>query len=341
MTAQDLARLMQYAAGFRFSQVLTTAEKLNLFGLLAAGDGLTEHEIHTALAIADRPAGMLLTACRSLGLIEEHAGRFRNTELSNTYLVPGERFYLGAIIRFIDHIDYLAWARLEDAVRTNTPVMWTEGEHQGDLISSDDPQVSRLFQEAQHSIGTFTAHTLASKVDLSKASAILDVGGGTGAISSVLCRRYPGLRATIYDLPHVRALAQHHLDNGDVAGRVAFTAGDFINDTALPQGHDVIVLSSILHDWDAGTGAMLLRKCFDALPDDGIVLVLEQLLDDDRSGPLVAAMMNLEMLIQTSGGRNCTEGEYQGMVRDAGFTDVHTVRFVAAGANGAIIGRKS
>jgi hypothetical protein len=49
--------------------------------------------------------------------------------------------------------------------------------------------------------------------------------------------------------------------------------------------------------------------------------------------------MSLNMLVETE-GRNYTPAEYRAWLRDLGFQDLRTVWFEAAGANGAVIGRK-
>ncbi|MEV6239615.1 methyltransferase [Lentzea sp. NPDC051838] len=70
------------------------------------------------------------------------------------------------------------------------------------------------------------------------------------------------------------------------------------------------------------------------------MIICELVLDDDETGPLPAAMMGLNMLVETEGGHNWTEGEYREWLTGAGFRDVQRVRLDAAGANAAIVGRK-
>ncbi|XTZ15714.1 hypothetical protein ACQSSU_30650 [Micromonospora echinospora] len=48
----------------------------------------------------------------------------------------------------------------------------------------------------------------------------------------------------------------------------------------------------------------------------------------------------MNMLIETTAGRNYSETEYMTWLQDAKFSDVRTLPFVAAGANGVVIGVK-
>jgi 3-hydroxy-5-methyl-1-naphthoate 3-O-methyltransferase len=70
-----------------------------------------------------------------------------------------------------------------------------------------------------------------------------------------------------------------------------------------------------------------------------MIVVSELLVNDDKTGPAPAALMSLNMLIETE-GRNYTPAEYTEWMEDAGFRGVEMVWFDAPGANGAVIGRK-
>jgi hypothetical protein len=101
------------------------------------------------------------------------------------------------------------------------------------------------------------------------------------------------------------------------------------------------LLSMIMHDWSEENNRMILRKCYDALPSGGAVVISELLVNDEKTGPPPAALMSLNMLIETRGGRNYTAAEYEGWLSDTGFHQLHAVMFDAAGANGAVLGFKS
>ncbi|MFF0149096.1 methyltransferase [Amycolatopsis sulphurea] len=47
----------------------------------------------------------------------------------------------------------------------------------------------------------------------------------------------------------------------------------------------------------------LLRKCWEALEPGGVILILEWLLNAQRTGPVAAALMGMNMIVETVGGR--------------------------------------
>ena len=69
------------------------------------------------------------------------------------------------------------------------------------------------------------------------------------------------------------------------------------------------------------------------------MIIAELLVNDERTGPPPAALMSLNMLVETE-GRNYTPTEYTRWLHDVGYQDVRTVWFEAPGANGAVVGTK-
>jgi predicted O-methyltransferase YrrM len=333
------ASLMALSTGFWAFKALAAAHELDLFSRLAGGGSTTAAELATMLGLHLRPAEMLLTGCTSLGLLEKAAGRYRNTPVSEAFLVRGRPHYFGGWVEMADKRLYAGWGKLTEAIRTNRPTTW-DPDVQSSLFDGEDPKMLSLFWEAMHSLSTMTARALGAAVDFSAFARLLDVGGGSGAYDIELCRRYPGLRATVLDLPHVAEIAAEKVAHAGLSARVETRGGDFFGDEPFPAGHDVHLFSMILHDWDEAKNRALLRRSFDALPRGGAVVVSELLVNDEKTGPAPAALMSLNMLIETE-GRNYTPTEYAGWMHEAGFHSVQTVWFEAPGANGAVIGRKS
>jgi predicted O-methyltransferase YrrM len=181
---------------------------------------------------------------------------------------------------------------------------------------------------------------LAGALDWRRFKRLLDVGGGSGAFDIELCRRHRHLRATVYDLPAVVEVAAANVARAGLTSRIQTVGGDFFHDAVYPAGHDVMLLSLIMHDWSEADDRRILRRCYEALPSGGAVIICELLVNEAKTGPLPAALMSLNMLIETAGGRNYTAGEYGSWLRDTGFRRLRTVRLVAPGADGAVIAYK-
>lgn len=330
--------LMQLSTGFWSFKALATAYELDVFTHLAGTGGSTVEQLAETLGIEQRPAELLITACASVGLLQRRDGRYVNSALADEFLVRGKPYHFGGWVQMLDRRLYPAWGRLIEAVRANRPTSWNPDE-QAHLFDGEDPLMLALFWEAMHSLSTITARELGRHVDLSASTALLDLGGGSGAYDIELCRRNPNLRATVFDLPPVCEIATEKVGAAGFGDRIEVTAGDFLADAELPAGHDVVLLSMIMHDWTPEQDLAILRKCFAALPSGGQIMISELLVNDDKTGPPTAALMSLNMLVETV-GRNYTPAEYGTWLRDTGFVDVETVWFEAPGANGVVLARK-
>lgn len=328
--------LMALSTGFWAFKTLAAAHELGLFDHLADGAGTTVAEFAQASHLHPRPAEMLLTGCAALGLLAKPDGRYRNTPLSEAYLVRGKPYYFGGFVQMADKRLYAGWDKLAEALRTNRPTTW-DPEVQSSMFDGEDPIVLALFWEAMHSLSTMTARKLGETLDLGHFHRLLDIGGGSGAYDIELCKQYEGLRATVFDLPHVAAIAAGKIAEAGLSDRIETIGGSFFEQ--LPKDHEVHLLSMILHDWDEPKNRALLRRSFEALPSGGAIVISELLVNDEKTGPAPAALMSLNMLIETE-GRNYTPGEYSSWLEEAGFRHLETVWFDAPAANGAVIGHK-
>lgn len=327
--------LIDLATGLWRSQTLTAAIETGLFETLADG-GATAPELAERLGIGARPAEILLTACASLGLLEQRDGRYHNAAVTDRYLVPGRPDYFADYVQMIAKYTAPGWLKATDAVRNDAPSKPVPDPDRSMFAEGNRPQ---SFWDGLFAFSTITARHLAKAVDLSGVRRILDVGGGAGATLIELHRQYQHLNGTLLDLPHVCGLAQQRIEAAGMSERIGTVPADFFNDP-IPSGHDAILLSMILHDWDEGQNRKIIAGCLDALPSGGKLLISELLVDDDKAGPVDAALMSMNMLVGTW-GRNYTAAEYSEWLRDAGCARVHTVRFDSPGANGVVIGEKA
>jgi cyclopropane fatty-acyl-phospholipid synthase-like methyltransferase len=163
-------------------------------------------------------------------------------------------------------------------------------------------------------------HALAEKFDFSRYETVCDVGGATGELSMALARRHPHLRCTSFDLPVVAPIAEKAIAGAGLSDRVQVASGDFFADP-LPHA-DVITMGLILHDWNLERKLELIRAVYDALPEGGAFIVIENLIDDARRENAFGLMMSLNMLIEFGDAFDYTGEEFAGWCRDAGFRDV-------------------
>ena len=174
-------------------------------------------------------------------------------------------------------------------------------------VHEDRPDAGTLFDGAMRSLSSLAGPTLARAVDLTGVRSICDVGGGTGRTLGALLVEAPTARGVVFDLPEVVSGAAEVLDP-IAAGRWESEGGDFFD--RLPGGHDRYVLQAVLHDWDDERCGQILANIRHAMPADGRVYVMDQVLDpDERDG--LATAVDVLMLALADGGRERTQPEWE------------------------------
>ena len=115
----------------------------------------------------------------------------------------------------------------------------------------------------------------------------------------------------------MQPLAQQHVAAAGMTKRVKVVAGDFFKDE-LPKA-DVITMGNILHDWNLEKKKLLLRKAFDALPEGGAFIVIENLIDDARRENAFGLLMSLNMLIEFGDAFDYTGADFREWCSEVGF----------------------
>ena len=136
----------------------------------------------------------------------------------------------------------------------------------------------------------------------------------------ILAGRHPHIRCTSFDLPPVAPIAERNIAAAGISDRVSTAAGDFFVDP-LPKA-DVITMGLILHDWNLDRKMHLIRAAYDALPEGGVFIVVENLIDDARRENAFGLMMSLNMLIEFGDAFDYTGADFAGWCKEVGFKEV-------------------
>jgi hypothetical protein len=78
----------------------------------------------------------------------------------------------------------------------------------------------------------------------------------------------------------------------------------------------------ILHDWNLERKRHLIQAAYEALPDGGAYIVIENLIDDARRENAFGLMMSLNMLIEFGDAFDFTGSDFAEWCRETGFREV-------------------
>jgi SAM-dependent methyltransferase len=146
---------------------------------------------------------------------------------------------------------------------------------------------------------------------------VVDIGGGNGELLRRLLAHRPALRGVLFDLPHVVERAGALRRHAGVDERIKLVGGDMFTDP-LPEGGDVYVLSSVLHDWDDDDAHRVLVRCREAMPSGARLVLFESVLAQGPGWDL-GKLVDLHMLVLFGAGER-TEREWDDLLTRTGFT---------------------
>lgn len=316
--APSPGRIMEFATGYWGSMVLLTLNELRICDLLATGPKDLE-ALAAEAGLEPRALGYLLDASVGLGFLDrDAAGLYSNGPEAAAFLVEGRPGYMGGGLRYaLD--SYPVWGSLPAAVRTGEPQVAAE-EYLG-----RDKERTRRFVYGMHHRGKAMARGIAQAIELPGRRSLLDLGGGSGVYSILLCQKHPELRTTLFDLPGVLEVASEIVADEGVAERVTTRPGDYHEDD-LGQGYDAALLNGMIHRETPEFAQELFRRVFAALDPGGVIVVGDVMLDETGHGPLFPTLFALNMLLTAPGGGAHSVSAQVEWLQDAGFVEPRIVR---------------
>lgn len=305
------------------SKALFAALHVGIFTSLSSGPKRIE-ELAEAADVPLNRIQTLVTALASLGLVARNGEAFENSPGAEAFLVEGAKYDFGDYLRLqIDRQMFPIMTGLEAVVTGETserPVIDSYAEW------FSDPEEARLYSASQHAGSLGPGRSVARMIDFAGARTLMDVGGGTGAFAIRLCEANPELRATVLDFPNVVELGANYVAEAGLSDRIAFVAGNALEDE-WPDGQDIVLMSYLFNGVPGEAIPDLTRRAHASLNPGGHFLVHDFIVDDDRMGPPLAALWQLQHLAFTPAAKSMTPTWLEGLMAGVGFVDIacHTL----------------
>lgn len=318
----DPSHIMQTATAFWASKVLLTAVEFDLFSTLAEGS-MTASELGEKLGLHPRVTYDFFDALVALKFLNRDGdgpqGLYNNTPDTAAFLNKNSPVYIGGLPEMLNNRLFGFWNDLGTALKT--------GEAQNEVKLTGRSLFEELYSSEQklgeflHAMSGFQAENfnqLARKFSFKDYSSMSDVGGALALMSRTVAASHPHMSFNSFDLPPVAPHAQKQIDTAGLAGRIKVIPGDFFDDD-FPKS-DVITMANILHDWNLEIKKMLIGKAYDALPEGGAFIAIENLIDDARRENAFGLLMSLNMLIECGDGFDYTAADFREWCTEAGFS---------------------
>jgi len=292
---------------------MLTAFELDLF--TALGDGaMSSAQVASKLRTDSRATDRLMNALCAMGFLTKRKGEFRNTPVTSQFLVKGKPEYMSGFMHQASL--WKTWSTLTEAVRTGSAILGR------DSVNNRQVDWLEAFIAAMHQRALRQAPVVVKLLDLKGVNRVLDVGGARESFHGVV-RAKEGIRSVVFDLPNVVRLTKGYVEAEHLTDLISTAEGDYTVDR-FGDGFDLVFLSAIIHSNSRQANKLLFAKAFDALNPGGRLVVLDYIMNDERTSPAAGAFFSLNMLVGTREGDTYTESEVQSWMREAGFKSIKT-----------------
>ncbi len=311
--------LDEIAFGLYKASVLKSAIEVEIFTRIAEG-----HRTVPALAriggLTERGTRVLLDALVFLGLLTKLQNEYSLSPTAEAFLVKGKPSYFGDAM--LGDFTWDARGQLSKILRTGKPIAPTAF---SDAFEPMWANVNALYL-MDWTRQLESANALWDKIDIPpeqmKKMRVLDIGGGAGLFSFALAKKHSSNRVTLIERPMVIVYAKQLADAMQIEPQVTFIAQDPLNPEVKSKSFDIVVFNNVTQYLSTEQNIGLLRKAYEALDDEGRLVLHAPIADEDRKGPGEVPLMGAEMLLFSADGDVYTYAEYRSMLEAAGYFDV-------------------
>lgn len=314
-TFSNPQEIMALSRSFMECRVLLTGAELNIFMHLS--EPTSSNELASKNGWHERPLTVLLDALAAMGLLVKSDGRYRTAPGMLPFLLQDSPQTILPMIRHTATI-WKNWSNLTRIVAETGGI---------DCASAGfkDPDDRKAFIGAMHVVARTHAPKIVKSTNPGSAQRLLDVGGGSGSYTIAFLEASAHMSATLFDLPDVVEMARERIEESGLLDRVSLVPGDFHTDS-LPKGHDLALVSAIIHMNSPDQNVDLFNKVFEALVPGGRIVVRDHVMKPDKTAPKSGALFAINMLVGTPGGGTYSYEEIKSGLVAAGFDNVRLIQ---------------
>jgi 2-polyprenyl-3-methyl-5-hydroxy-6-metoxy-1,4-benzoquinol methylase len=286
--------LVDTQIAFNAARAIMAAAELGIYEAMGR-EARSDEDIARACGTNPRATRQLLDCLVGVGYLRWSGGRYSLKPAYRKWLLKESEANVIGKLRF-QLYEWNWMARLEDYVRT--------GAHMELHTSATSPAEWAAYMEGMRDLSVNAARELAGKIPVPKgATELLDIGGSHGLYSIGLCKRHPGLRSTVLELPEAVASAAAIAKRYDDTGRVRHAAGNALADDLGEAKYDMVMINNVVHHFTAEQNRALAVKAARALKPGGVYAIGEFIrAERPGEGGVVASTSGLYFALTSSSG---------------------------------------
>ena len=245
--------------------------------------GLTNEEIAEKVKLSNYGVRVLLESGLSLGLVLVNEKKY--TLGKTGYFILHDSL-TKTNMDFIHDVNYKGLFYLDESIETGKPAGLKEFGNWSTIyegLSQLPPHVQKSWFSFDHFFSDDAFPLVLPMVYKEGVKKLLDIGGNTGKWAIASTNFSPDVHITIMDLPGQLNVAKQKIEELGLNDRVTFLPVNILDETVqFPMGFDVIWMSQFLDCFSEAEIVSILKRCYEALDENGEVIILEPYWDRQK-----------------------------------------------------------
>ena len=264
--------------------IFQVAKALRNFGILeiieSSEDGIQIQEICEKTKLSRYGVRVLLESGLSMGLVTINDHKYEITKTGHFILHdPLTRVNMD----FVNDVCYKGISHLEESIVTgkaagmkelgNWPTIY-EG------VSQLPEHIQKSWFNFDHYFSDDAFPKVLPLVYKNGIKNLLEIGGNTGKWAIASLQYDSNVHITILDLPGPLKVAKEKVEALGLSDRISFQTINVLDEKqSFPKGHDAIWMSQFLDCFSEEEIVSILKRCYDALDENGTVFIMEPFWD--------------------------------------------------------------
>jgi len=297
--------------GAIYTQLISVAAELGIADLLATGKKSVQALAEATGTIEGR-LYRILRVLTTIGIFAETAPRyFEMTDLSEPLRKDSPYSVRSLALMLGSEWHARSWANITHSLKNNASAF--DGIYQQNFFDylKDHPKEEAIFNETMTSQSQKQAVAICQAYDFSKATTVVDIGGGQGLLLNQILEKTPGIKGILFDQ---QSTVQAVSVLPELTSRMRTEAGSFFE--GVPKGGDIYLLKHIIHDYDDDCAVKILKNCHAAMHPQSRLLIVDLVLNQSTA-TFLRTWTDLEMMVLLN-GKERTEVEFCDLFNSAG-----------------------
>ena len=275
LEAKDAAQKIAFGpVVFQVARVLRNSGILKLIEDNAAG--LTLEEIQAKINLPLYGIRVLLESALGAGILVVSNEKYTITKVG-FFILHDELTKVN--MDFVHDVYYKALFTLDKSIETGKPVGLKEfGDWNTvyEALSQLPEHVQKSWFNFDHFFSDDAFPSVLPLVYKDGIKNLLDIGGNTGKWAIASANYSKDIKVSILDLPGQLNMAKKNIDSLGLLNQVSFLEANILNESVkLPAGFDAIWMSQFLDCFSEEQIVGILKKCYEALTENGYIFILE------------------------------------------------------------------